>query len=584
MSPLDLSQSMEWRLDKLYAGPDDPAWQADQERLEQDIEAFGSLYAQGQALQSAKDFGLALAAYERIFSLKQKLWNYVQLCWRVDTRNSELTARKQALESRYGTLLAGLAFFENAIAALPREQLGQWLQQPAIRKYRQFIAGIRRRQPFRMPEPAEAEFRATSGRQAWQDLHSQLTSSWIYSISPGQELSEAGMLAYLGNADPELRRRAYFCVLDRYRDHHDTLAQAYRDLIQDYAAEARLRGFDSTFAMQCFEQEIDTAGLLALLDTMNDQQSLYQRYLACIKKLGHKTQMALWDQATSLPDWSIPFASARDLICAAAEELDPDFATPIAELFNGQIHALDRPGKLGLAYCEPMIASNPFIQLVWRENLYSLRQLAHEVGHGLHFSLCRLHNHVLELEPAPFLTEIASTFNEYLVLTHLYEQSSQPERKIQCLLGLLGIFINAIFRQGMITRFELEAHAAGPGAEASLTGNWLRLNRALAQPEMEIPAIEAYGWARIPHVFFQPFYCANYLLSAMAVLHLAGQHQQDPAGFCRRYRSFLDAGGSADSATLLQGLELDLTRPGFAAEACAQLERWIEALEALCAA
>lgn len=577
-------ENMEWQLDSLYGGWHDPAWQADQDVLAAETAAFVAEYAGDWDAARFRD---ALLAYDRLLGLRLKIANYSQLRWRVDTADAQLKARKEAIETLHAEQQQALAFFEIRLASLPEQQLAQWLSPAELRGFKPFVARIRDKAQHRLSPAAEAALAKGSqaSRQRWQELHGQLTSSWRYSLEAGSDLSESGALALLSHPDSEVRDKAYTAVLSRYGGHQGLLSYAHDALRQDYASEARLRGYASTLAMQCFDQQIHPDSLLGLLDLMNAQRGLYQRYLSCIRRLRQKPRLMLWDQALDEAGaaWRIPFAAGRELIGSALTRLDPSLGRLVDGLFEGQIHALDTPGKLGLAYCEPMFRQLPFIQLIWRDNLHSLRQLAHETGHGLHFAYSHRENHALGLEPAPWLAEIAATFNEFLVMKHLYARAETPRQGISSLLGLIGIFINGIFRQGTITRFETLIHAAHikAGQQLDYGRIWLGLNSALAEPAMEIPALEAHGWARIPHLFFQPFYCANYLLSAAAVLHLSGQYERAPSEFLPRYRAFLQAGGRLGSDELLGLLKLDPGSTTFGAGAFAQLEAWIGMLEEL---
>jgi oligoendopeptidase F len=74
---------------------------------------------------------------------------------------------------------------------------------------------------------------------------------------------------------------------------------------------------------------------------------------------------------------------------------------------------------------------------------------------------------------------------------------------------------------------------------------------------------EQYGWSRVPHIVYSPFYCYNYTLSNVIVLSLIHQYKTDHVHFTRRYRQFLQAGGSLPPDKLLDILHLDLTDSHF---------------------
>lgn len=579
-----------WNLGDLYQGLDDPCLNTDQERLEARIGEFETQLAPQlqQTLEDAGRFAAALEAYAEIQARLHDLSLYAELEWNVATLDSQIGSFRDGLNRRISEWSNRLEFFRQALTHLDAARLEALLGAAGVVRYQAFLERTRRFQPYLRSEAEERLLQLTRqfSRQRWLDFYTQTTSGWHFEVD-GQTLTEDQAMDALRKTDPDRRLEGYRSVYGTYHRQRDFIGFIYNTLIQEYAQEARLRGFESTLAQQAFEQELSAEQVQHLLAEVRQRLPLYQRYYRVLGRNLGREPLRSCDLTAPLraQDWEVDWRQGRDILLAALSPLGDEMVTRIESFFSQRwIHAQPLRGKSSGAFCAPTSRQHPFVLMNWNDNLYSLTALAHELGHALHFDETVRHQHVLHLMPPLFLAETASTLNEYLLAHHLMQRSDNADDQRYFLSDLLQRFLNGLFRQSLISEFEVFAHTEGARRSLSadeLAAEWLALARERGGDAIDVLETESAGWSRVPHLFIHPFYCYNYTLSNVIVLALVHQYHQDAEAFLNRYRAFLRSGGGSSPTELLQLLQLDLADPELYRHAFDVLEKLIAQLEAL---
>ncbi len=108
----------------------------------------------------------------------------------------------------------------------------------------------------------------------------------------------------------------------------------------------------------------------------------------------------------------------------------------------------------------------------YQDDYNSVSTLAHEWGHAMHTWLAG------EAQPFPsadydtFMAEVASTFNEALLLDHMLKETQSDAERLYYLGSALESLRGTFFRQAMFAEFELAIHQRVEGGDA-LTGERL---------------------------------------------------------------------------------------------------------------
>ena len=148
-------------------------------------------------------------------------------------------------------------------------------------------------------------------------------------------------------------------------------------------------------------------------------------------------------------------------------------------------------GKRGGGYSNGVYDTPPYILLNWADQLGDTFTLAHELGHSMHSYLTVGNQPYVYGDYPIFTAEVASTFNELLLMDLLLRRAEDDrQRKLFLLDYHLSQINNTVFRQTMFAEFEhrihqqgeqgqtLTADSLGELAEAKIVtrdedGNWL---------------------------------------------------------------------------------------------------------------
>jgi len=189
--------------------------------------------------------------------------------------------------------------------------------------------------------------------------------------------------------------------------------------------------------------------------------------------------------------------------------------------------------------------------------------LAHEAGHSAHSIFSA------ESQPYPthsyeiFVAEIASTFNEHLLLDYLVENSTSKEEKIALLEKAIDDILGTFFRQTLFATYEYEANELVkkgiPINSESLSKIMIDLYEHYYGIDIREEKYKQYVWAYIPHLFHTPFYVYQYSTSFAASLKFYEDVKNNVSGSLDNYLSLLKSGGADYPASLVLKAGVDLS-------------------------
>src|SRR3977135_1868415 len=102
-----------------------------------------------------------------------------------------------------------------------------------------------------------------------------------------------------------------------------------------------------------------------------------------------------------------------------------------AGLENRWMDAYPRPRKLSGAHAEGAAYDvHPFVLMNYNDNYESVSTLVHEWGHAMHSYLSNAAQPFVTSDYAIFVAEIASTFNEALLLEHVLKNAADDNERL----------------------------------------------------------------------------------------------------------------------------------------------------------
>lgn len=592
-----LDTPQEWDLSDLYSSFDDPNLNQDLQTLQQTAAQFRQNYRGKVAELPPEEIASCLKQLENIAEKSGYVYAFPSLIFSADTRNAEA---KQFLDKVMEALTLvenQLLFFDLELKELDAGKFAELQQSPTLANYKHYLHRIAEFRTHKLLEEVEQTRNQDNltGRQAFIELRTIHLGEQEYepvTTPDGQTISEEAQLsALLFQQNAEVRYQAYQSVRKVLKQHNSLYAYILNSVAQDHRIENQMRGYASTLQKQLLIDEVSEPVFRAIMDGTGSRFDLFQRYYQLKGKyLGQKIRIcdvyAPWttESEPALP--SINYQAGVETLLAAIEQFDINYARRAEEFFvKNWVDAKVRPGKRGGAFCSYTHGKHSYLLLSYTEDYNSLFTLAHEMGHGLHFAWIGDKQSYFNSNPPLVLAEIASTFNELLLLDYLLKQAEGNKSLSKALLTRqLEDQFSLLFRQSTISRLELAIHERAEQGSFDrhwVNEKWMELYQNLCGDGVELLSEHQYDWARIGHIFFKPFYCYQYTASNIVSLACYQKYQEVGKDFIAGYMELLGAGGSLNQVEALRRyVRVDLEDPQTIQSALSYIEKLLDQLEA----
>jgi oligoendopeptidase F len=591
------ARGVTWDLSDLFAGADDPRINETLDRVKADAEAFAQRYRGKVNVPGGPDAATLLAGItelEDIWERAGRVAAYAHLLYDTDTRDLAARDLQQKVELRLTELRNLLLFFELEWLELEDDVAQRLIGDPVLRPYAHYLQRERLFRPHRLSEAEEkvVNEKDVTGANAWQRLHTELTSSLVFRLEYRGEVRELNLsqvLALAHEPDRELRRAAHDTLYGVLSSHGQVLTFIYDTLVLDHLTMDRLRKYPTPMTSRHLGNEVDEAAVEAMMQVTEQNYGLAQDYFRLKASLLGLDDFMIYDQYAPLAATAtkVPFDEARQMVLESYGAIHPSFRE-IAETFFTRrwIDAEPRAGKRGGAYCSyPTPKLHPWVLCSYTGTPRDAMTVAHELGHGLHGMLARkqtLFNYHSSLP----LAETASVFGEMMVFNRLVEREPEPQGKLALLAGKIEDAFATVFRQNVLTRFEqaaFEARKEGrlePGRVGDL---WIEANRRYYGQAVGLTEGYRWGWSYIPHFVHSPFYCYAYVFGQLLVLALFRMYQEEGEAFVPKFITLLERGGSDTPDGLLAPLGVNFRDPTFWQKGLDELRRLVEQAKELAA-
>lgn len=583
-----------WRLDDLYAGREDP-------RLEADLDAASAANAdllelKGRLVAARADAGVlgdlldqGVRLYEAATNALWRVGAYAGLAASTARSDPDWARFEADIRARSAAIGADSLFFTLEINELEDAEVQAALAAvPDAARWRPWLRRVRAFRPHELSPDLERMLVDRGPAVAnWTRLHDEtLARMQVRAGRSRMTLPEA--LNALSDADPARRRRVAGGLSTALGEAAPTLGLVLNTLAFEKQVEDRWRRYPDPAAPRHLANEVDPEAVQALETAVSaGYERVSHRYYRLKAKLMGRTALDHWDRNAPLDTgaprlWS--WAEAREVVETSFRDLAPKFADSARDLFEQPwIDARPRAGKQSGAYSHPVIAPHhPYVFMNYMGERRDVLTLAHELGHAVHQRLCSPLGTLLADTPLT-LAETASIFGEGLVFERLLAEAG-PKEKLGLLAGQIEDGLNTVVRQMAFHRFETRFHAARRDGELSaeaIGGLWLEVMGESLGPAVRLnPGYEHY-WGYISHFVHSPFYVYAYAFGDLLVRALMEKRREDPKGFVPLYEDLLASGGVRTCVEALARFGLDPRETEFWAAGVRQLERRVDALEAL---
>ncbi len=584
----NLGDMPEWDLRDLYSAPDGADLTRDFADIEKRIAAFES--HRGKVVDlSGPDFGKAIAAYESINEVLNKIGSYSQLHQSGDVSDPKRGRFYQDTMEKLTGLSGQLLFFELEINRLDEMVLAAKMNAPEAARYAPWVRDLRVMKDHQLSDDLERLFldKSMTGRTTWVRLYDETEAA--VRVTVGEEiltLTEA--LNRLSDPVQKRRRDSAKAIGAALETNASLYTLITNVLAKDKAVEDEWRKFkrpvSSRNIANLVEDEVVDALVAAAKGAYADTAHRYYKLKA--KWLG-QDHLDYWDRNAPLPSAEhrdISWAEAEKTVLGAYAGFSPKLAEIVKTFFaKNWIDAPARPGKASGAFSHPTVPSaHPYILLNYLGSSRDVQTLAHELGHGVHQVLAGQQGQLISGTPLT-LAETASVFGEMLTFQAILAAETRPAERRALLAGKVEDMLNTVVRQVAFHEFERQVHDERKNGELSLERIceiWIGVQKESLGPALHFDDEYKYYWAYISHFLHAPFYVYAYAFGDCLVNSLYNVYSTGSVpDFESKYLDMLSAGGKLRHKELLAPFGLDASDPGFWRRGMNTIEGFIDQLE-----
>jgi len=425
-----------WNLDVLYTSFEDPKLSTDQNTVSQLMEEAQNYI--DRDLNGPKPIEDKIFGYYQLMNtleaVLEKLGNYGQLTYSVDTKNSKALKLIEKVES-YDPLLTLVSVgFKKWLGTLT--DLETLIHNaPLLKPYRFAILNALDDAQYMLSDAEEsllAHMRNT-GSNAWSKLQEATLSALTASVD-GEVLPISIVRSLAYDQDSGKRRRAYEAELESYKKIDTISAAALNAIKGEVITVAHKRGYTSPLEMTLKASHMDHETLDAMMTAISEYLPHFRAYLK--KKavmLGHENGLPFYDLFA--PIGNVPmtytYEDAQDFIISNFSTYSTVLGKYAKNAFEMDwIDPFPKEGKASGAFCSNIhCVSESRIMANFNNNFNDVSTLAHELGHGYHGDCLKDEVQTNSDYPMP-LAETASIFCETIVNNAALSHATSDEAMV----------------------------------------------------------------------------------------------------------------------------------------------------------
>ncbi len=593
----EIEERFTWRVADLFGSDDE--WRVEKERIATAIPAIGAF--EGRLAESPVVLADALDLVFGIGKALARVRIYADLLHDEDTRDARRQGMSREMVRLSADFGAASSYFRPEILNLGAAAARDFVdREPRLAVYAMFLDDITRWMEHTLNASEEkllasAAPLAGSPRETFDVFANADFPFPTVTLSDGTE-ARVTLAAYIdlrARPNRDDRERVMSTFLQSFGAFSGTFGTMMDGSLRKALFFARARRFDSTLEATLFRSRIPVEVYTRLIEGVNRHLPTLHRYLRLRRRMLGVDQLHYHDLYAPLVETAkVRFTpdEASTMIVAAMAPLGRDYQDVLARAFDERwIDWFSTPGKRSGAYNNGAAYDvHPYVLLNYNGSYDAVSTVAHELGHSLHsyYSNAR--------QPYPtagypiFLAEVASTFNESLLIDHLLAESDDDEFRLSLLGDYLERMRGTLFRQVQFAEFELRMHEMAARGEPvtgqTLSSLYLEITRRYYGHEAGVTVVDdhvAHEWSIVSH-FYREFYVYQYATSLTAAVALSRQVKAGDQA-TRRYLEFLGSGGSEYPIETLRKAGVDMTSGEALALTMRKMEGVIDEIELILA-
>ena len=562
-----------WRVEDIF--PDIEAWKKEIAHVEDMAGQLETLSVNWTG--SAKRM---LALLEHVDSIRQamtKLNSYASLQNDSDLGDSAFQQMKGDAETLQVQLQAKTAFMEADILGLGEEAFDRYVtQEPGLKAYSFKIKDVLRNKDHILPAAEEQIYSfsglfSTTPKVVSGILNNVELPQPDVILSTGKKitLNYANYVLYRADKNPDDRGLVMTTYWANHKKFENTFAALLNGALNEHFFNARVHRYSNCLETYLSENNIDTEVYHKLIRLTRENLEPLHRYLKIKQELLGQDKfnyVDLYASAIKSIEKKYSYAEAQKIIMDMMKVLGKEYTDGLQKAFaNRWIDRYPNKNKQSGAYSSGIYGVHPFIKMNYNGEYDTLSTLAHELGHAMHSYFASQTQPYTTYRYPTFLAEIASTFNENILLDYLLSHEKDDLFKLYLLDAFFQQVKGTIYRQVHFAEFELAMHRRVEEGK-TLTPDWLNqtyleLARYYYGHDKGVTVVDDYiqnEWASVPH-FYRPFYVYTYSTGMIASTALSEMVLKGKQPERERFLNMLKAGGSNYPLDILKLAGVDIT-------------------------
>ena len=434
----EIGKEYKWNLSDIYK--DYKEWGKDYKKVEKQAEELVSYKGKLGKEKTLLEF---FKKQEEMDKISYKLYRYPQLARDLNSLDKDAVENLQKVEFLFAKINTELSWINSELIN-NREKIEKWIVKKEFSDYRFGLENLFRLQEHVLKEN-ESKLLSfySSYMSAPRTIYSEITVTDVewptikLSTDEEVEVTPANYSKILTkNRNQEDRKLMFENYYGLYKKRENTIAAVYNSLLQRDIASMKSHNYETFLSSFLEGNNIPEKVYLNLINTAKKNTEPLKRYLKLRKKILGLKKYHNYDGSINLVEFDkdYEYDDAKEIVLKSVAPLGEEYTEKMKKAISeGWLDVFEAKGKRSGAYSAGVYGVHPYMLLNYNKTLDSVFTLAHELGHTLHTLYSDENQPFSTSDYTIFVAEVASTFNEKLLLDYMLENTEDPVEKIALL-------------------------------------------------------------------------------------------------------------------------------------------------------
>lgn len=504
---------------------------------------------------------------EQIKEESNKILIYGSLRYYKNVNDNNTLILKTKVEEFNNEVDLKLQWIDEKILKLGKEKVIEYLKKlEPLKKHEFYLKKLFRMQEHNIPEEKNKIVKENNN-----SINKKITdyNSFIQNMKYKEiiinnkkiELTPINYVKYLQSRDKNTRKEAYLSINETYQEKKEEFADILDTIYQYRIENAKIKNYSSVLEQELFEENIDKQVINTLINSVNKNIPLIQKYFKIKTSLLNEKSPHLYDLNVPLDfktTKKYTLEESIDIIKEALKPLGKEYLKVVDILLDGHIDAEVEENK----YQGLIFSWYTYSFLNFKGSYIDIKNLIHELGHIVNYYFSMKKQTYFYEDSTIFIGEIASIVNEILLNHYLLENAKTKEEKIFYLSKEIENYITSVFKQTMYTELEQELYSIKEKKNLStdiLSNRYINVIKKYYGEDIKYDDVESISWAKIGHLYRFCYYPYKYATGLLMASTVVNSIFYDSALTKEEYINFLSSGSSNYSLELIKLLHIDFS-------------------------